>query len=94
MTFWVRLGGCGAIALSLLARTPASDATKPMSDIARFQFEPQAQRHCPGDTVVWIEARLQIYNVSSDRFYGRTTTGAFACLRDVEMAGYRSWRRQ
>jgi plastocyanin len=92
MRYWMQLSGSGAVAMSLLVGTPASDATKPLPDIARFQFEPQAQRHCPGDTVVWIEARLQIYNVSADRFYGRTTTGAFACLREVETAGYRSWR--
>jgi hypothetical protein len=58
-----------------------------------FQFEQQAQQHCPGDSVVWAEAALQLYNVKGERWYGATKSGAYVCLRDGEKAGYRARRR-
>jgi hypothetical protein len=39
---------------------------------------------------VWVNARSQIYNSSEERWYGRTTDGAFACKLDAEKAGYRA----
>jgi hypothetical protein len=53
-----------------------------------FQFEQQAQLHCPADTVVWTDAALHLYNLKGERWYGATKNGAYACLRDGEKAGY------
>jgi hypothetical protein len=65
-------------------------AAEPLPQTQRFQFELWAQNHCPEDIVVWVNARSQIYNSSEERWYGRTTDGAFACKLDAEKAGYRA----
>ena len=79
--------------MSLFVGAPAAHAAGPLPGIAQFEFEQQAQKHCPGQAIVWIEPRLHIYNVGTDRFYGQTRTGTFACLREAEIAGYRSRSR-
>ncbi len=53
-----------------------------------FPFEQQAQQHCPGDNVVWIDAARHFYNIKGERWYGATKSGAYLCLRDGEKAGY------
>ena len=53
-----------------------------------FQFEQQAQQHCPGDRIVWADPVLHLYNVKGERWYGATRNGACLCLRDGEKAGY------
>jgi hypothetical protein len=75
------------IVLTLLAAAPV--VAEPLSPSQRFQFELWAQNHCPADDVVWVDGRLQFYNSSGERWYGRTTNGAFVCKRDAENAGYR-----
>jgi hypothetical protein len=70
-------------------RTPAA-GTGPRLDIAAFQFEGQAQHYCGGDDIVWVVASRGLYNVSTERWYGQTDNGAFACLQDAERAGYRA----
>ena len=54
-----------------------------------FRYEAQAQRHCPGDTVVWLDFRKGIYNTRRQKFYGRGANGSFACLEEVRSNGYR-----
>jgi hypothetical protein len=63
-------------------------ASSPPHDIPVFEFEQQAKRHCPADAVVWVIRTQGIYNASVERFYGHTNNGAYACLLDVEKAGY------
>jgi hypothetical protein len=73
--------------LALLVGGPA--VAEPLADGQRFQFEPGARRHCPADTVVWVNTRTQIYNSSDERWYGQTIGGAFVCKLEAEKAGYR-----
>ena len=54
-----------------------------------FRYEGQAQRHCPADTVVWLDFRKGIYYAKRQRFYGRGSNGSFACLEEVRSNGYR-----
>lgn len=88
---------CIAIVLFLafiatLARPerPPATGTGPRLDIAKFQFEGQAQHYCGSDDIVWVVASRGIYNISTERWYGQTDNGAFACLQDAERAGYRA----
>jgi hypothetical protein len=67
-------------------------ATPLLPDMPHFQFEQQAQLHCPEDSVVWATARRGVYNANGERWYGRTADGTFACLRDAEQAGYHASR--
>jgi hypothetical protein len=43
-----------------------------------FQYEQQAQQHCPGNDVVW--AVLRSYNVKGERWYGRTKSSAYCAF--------------
>lgn len=54
-----------------------------------FRYEAQAQRHCPGDTVVWLDFRKGIYYAKRQKFYGRGSSGSFACREEVRSNGYR-----
>jgi hypothetical protein len=66
----------------------AAVAAPRLPAIQIFQFEQQAQQHCPADSVVWAIAGLGIYNSSAERWYGQTKDGAYACLGDARAAGY------
>jgi hypothetical protein len=68
---------------------PGAKANSPSASIPLFQFERQAQLHCPDDSIIWATVSTGIYNSSADRWYGRTRSGAYGCLRDAKNAGYR-----
>jgi hypothetical protein len=68
---------------------PGAAANSLSANIPLFQFEQEAQLHCPDDSVVWATASRGIYNSSADRWYGRTSSGAYGCLHEAENAGYR-----
>lgn len=78
------------VTLELAFAGPVAPATGPSTNIPLFEFEPQAQLHCPDDAIVWATANMGIYNSSTDRWYGRTSSGAYACLREAQNAGYRA----
>jgi hypothetical protein len=54
-----------------------------------FRYEAQAQRHCPADTVVWLDFRKGIYYAKRQKFYGRGSSGSFVCREEVRNNGYR-----
>jgi len=81
----------GFLAVSLwFLGAPLAEAAAVLPDMPHFQFELQAQQHCPADAVVWVVASRGLYNSSSERWYGRTSNGTYACLGDAEKAGYRA----
>jgi hypothetical protein len=55
-----------------------------------FQFEIQAAQHCPADTVVWVSPKTGLYHFNSERWYGRTKEGFFACQIEGDKAGYKA----
>jgi hypothetical protein len=74
--------------LAALAQTAGAQA----AEAALFQFEQQAKRHCPGDTVVWVTPASGLYSFAGERWYGSTKNGAFVCRREGHLAGYRPSR--
>lgn len=54
-----------------------------------FRYEIQAQRHCPADTVVWVNFRSRTYYVKGQRRYGRGLDGSFVCRGEARDSGYR-----
>lgn len=54
-----------------------------------FRYEAQAQRHCPGDTVVWLDLRKGIYYAKRQKFYGRGSNGSFVCREEARSNHYR-----
>ena len=54
-----------------------------------FRYEAQAQRHCPGATVVWLDFRKEIYYLKRQKRYAQGSTGSFVCLDEARSNGHR-----
>src|SRR5713226_1561253 len=57
----------------LMVAAGASDAAA--TPLTPFRYEAQAQRHCPDDTVVWLDLRNGIYYSKRQNRYARGGTG-------------------
>jgi hypothetical protein len=73
------------IAVALVLTTPISAQTL-------FTTPQRAQRHCPDDTVVWLNVPTGVYHTAGSRWYGVTKSGAFVCERAADRAGDRPAR--
>jgi hypothetical protein len=49
----------------------------------QFQIEQEAQRHCPRDTVVWVNTKTGVYHFKGQRWYGNTKEGAYECRTEA-----------
>jgi hypothetical protein len=54
-----------------------------------FRYEAQAQRHCPADTVVWLDFRKRTYYSKVQKRYARGLDGSFVCQSEARGSGYR-----
>ena len=54
-----------------------------------FRYESQAQRHCPGDTIVWLDFGTERYYLKGQRRYASGYTGSFVCRNEARDSGYR-----
>ncbi|MCA6112301.1 hypothetical protein [Bradyrhizobium cenepequi] len=54
-----------------------------------FRYQAQAQRHCPDDSVVWLDFRRTRYYLKGQKRYGRGHTGSFVCTSEARASGYR-----
>jgi len=54
-----------------------------------FRYEAQAQRHCPADTVVWLDFRKRTYYSKGQKRYARGLDGSFVCRSEARASGYR-----
>jgi len=54
-----------------------------------FRYESQAQRHCPGDTIVWLDFGTGRYYLKGQRRYASGYTGSFVCRNEARNSGYR-----
>ncbi len=57
--------------------------------LSPFRYEAQAQRHCPADTVVWLDFRKGMYYFKRQSRYGQGNTGSFVCREEARSNGYR-----
>ncbi|UGY17675.1 hypothetical protein [Bradyrhizobium septentrionale] len=57
--------------------------------LTSFRYDAQAQRHCPGDTVVWLDFRRGRYYLKGQSRYGRGLDGSFVCRNEARDSGYR-----
>lgn len=76
------------LAIALFAAAP-SYAREPLT---LYPAEQQAQQHCPGDTVVWLNTPSGVYHFRGERWYGRTKHGAYVCEKEADQAGDRATR--
>ena len=54
-----------------------------------FRYEDQAQRHCPTDTIVWLDCTKRKYYFYSQKLYGYGFHGSFVCLQEARRNLYR-----
>ena len=54
-----------------------------------FRYESQAQRHCPGDTVVWLDFGRERYYTKGQKRYALGFTGSFVCRSEARNNGFR-----
>jgi hypothetical protein len=76
---------CLATAL-IVAGCATNAAAMPLSP---FRHEAQAQRHCPVETVVWLDFRKGIYYLKRQKRYAQGSSGSFVCLDEARRSGYR-----
>ena len=57
--------------------------------LSLFRYEDQAQRHCPADTVVWLDFSKRKYYLSGQKLYGSGLHGSFVCLQEARRNLYR-----
>lgn len=72
---------------ALIVAGGATDAAA--TPLTPYRYEAQAQRHCPDDTVVWLDFRKGIYYLKQQTRYARSSTGSFVCRAEARSNGYR-----
>jgi hypothetical protein len=77
---------CLLTALIVVAGGATNATAMPLSP---FRYEAQAQRHCPVDTVVWLDFRKGIYYSKQQKRYAQGSTGSFVCRDEARRSGYR-----
>lgn len=78
--------GVGAVATIVLIGCAQQTVAQPLTP---FRYEAQAQRHCPGDTVVWLDFRRGRYYLKGQSRYARGFDGSYACSNEARDSGYR-----
>ena len=77
--------GVGIMLLVLVA-SPGRVAALPLTI---FRYQDQAQRHCPSDTVVWLDFARRTYYSKGQRTYGQGPGGSYVCRNEARSGGYR-----
>src|SRR5262245_10902871 len=80
----------GKLAASLVVAATALPATNAGALVLTpFRYREQAQRHCPDDTVVWLDFRKRTYYSADQKLYGYGFQGSFVCLKEAQRSRYR-----
>jgi hypothetical protein len=78
------------IVITLLACTCFFSA--PALALDQFSTEAEAAKHCPQDTVVWLNMPTMIWHYKGERWYGNTKHGAYVCEKEAAADGARATR--
>ena len=84
----MRLGFYSCFVTFLAIISSASHSAIAQS-LTPFRYEAQAQRHCPGDMIVWLDFRTGRYYLKGQRRYASGYTGSFVCRNEARNSGYR-----
>ena len=82
--------GVGQVALSSAIILGVGATEVMATPLTPFRDEAQAQRHCPGDKVVWLDFRKGVYYRKGQKLYGQGFDGSFVCLSEARDSLYRS----
>jgi len=80
-----------ALALAALLLPGSAIAASP-TPLATYPTAQEAQQHCPGDLIVWLDAPTRTYHYRGQRWYGSTKNGAYVCRNEANKAGMRATR--
>ena len=64
----------------------ASSASPP----ANYATEKEAEQHCAGDLVVWLDLPSRTYYFRGQQRYGSTNAGAYVCRNEAKGAKMRA----
>jgi hypothetical protein len=84
----MRLHYCACSVVFLVLNSCVTPAALAQT-LTPFRYESQAQRHCPGDVVVWLDFERERYYTKSQKRYASGFTGSFACRNEARRSGYR-----
>ena len=76
-----------ALSVAILLGVAATEVSA--TPLTPFRYEAQAQRHCPGDKVVWLDFRKGVYYRKGQKLYGQGFDGSFVCLSEARDSLYR-----
>lgn len=76
-----------ALAVALTLHVPAMAEVS--QSLTLFPTEQEAQKHCPTDTVVWLNLPTGVYHFKGQRWFGATKSGAYVCKAEADKAGDR-----
>jgi hypothetical protein len=76
-------------ALLLVGMSVMAASTATALPLTPFRYEAQAQRYCPGDTVVWLDLRKGVYYFKRQKRYGQGATSSFVCQKEARASGFR-----
>jgi hypothetical protein len=79
--------GAASFAVALSAALFASNATALV--LTLFRYQDQAQRHCPADTVVWLDFKKGKYYLGGQKLYGHGIHGSYVCRQEAHRSLYR-----
>ena len=82
------------IAVALLAAALPAFASPQVntSQVPQFKTEASAQKHCPSDTVVWLNTWSGIWHYKGAKYWMNTKYGAFVCEEEARKLGMRASR--
>jgi hypothetical protein len=75
-----------AVSLAVIFAAGSSASALPLTP---FRYQEQAQRHCPGDTVVWLDFTKDKYYSKGQKLYGRGLNGSYVCREEARSSFYR-----
>jgi hypothetical protein len=58
-----------------------------------FTSAQAAQRHCPADTVVWLNTSSANYHFKGDPWYDHAQRGGYVCKVEADKDGMRPWAK-
>lgn len=71
--------------LPMLVLLAGCQPNPPSFSAPEFRTVSAAQRHCPKDSVVWVDNMTGVYHMPADHWYGRIIPGkgGYVCLDDA-----------
>lgn len=79
----------GRIVIAATMMLDAGTAQVSATPLTPFRYEAQAQRHCPGDKVVWLDLKKGVYYRKGQKLYGQGFDGSFVCETEARDSLYR-----